>query len=185
MSSSDSSVNSEEEVGIDGIGDAEFERDLPRVRANDPRVTELHVLGPFWNSIANMSVEDWEQLGHAISINTHLKEIAFEVQAFGSEVDGVFGSEVDYEKLSSFFRGLTGSNTINTVSMSNNHFGVQGVHDMTPFLQNTSTLTKLNIGCNNIGSEGFNLLWRALRASFTTRSYSARRFCSSTSWFFR
>ncbi len=153
MSSSDSSVNSEEELGIDGIVDAEFERDLPRVRANDPRVTELSAQG-WYENIENMTAEDWEQLGHAISNNTHLKEIAFTV--------GVFGDEVDYEKLSSFFRGLTGSSTINTINVSDNGFGVQGIHDMAPFLQNTSSLTNLDISQNNIGSEGFNLLWRAL-----------------------
>lgn len=49
--------------------------------------------------------------------------------------------------------------------MSSNRFGVQGVHEMTPFLQNTSSLTNLDIGGNDIGSEGFNLLWRALRDS--------------------
>ena len=153
MSSSDSSVNSEEEFHVEHI----FERNLPRVRANDPRVTELRVLGDMWDSIANMTAEDWEQLGHAISNNTHLKEIIFQVC--------VFGSEVDYEKLSSFFRGLTGSNTINTVGMTSNFFGVQCVHDMVPFLQNTSSLMNLDISRNDIGSEGFNLLWRALRDS--------------------
>src|SRR5210317_1350090 len=101
MSSSDSSVNSEEELGIDGLSDAEFERDLPRGRANDPRVTELSAQG-WYDIMQDMTAEEWEQLGRAISNNTHLKEITFEA--------GVFGSEVDYEKLSSFFRGLTGSN---------------------------------------------------------------------------
>lgn len=85
MSSSDSSVNSEElgiRIGdVVDLGDVTFERDLPRVRANDPRVTELYVLG-WWNSIANMTAEDWEQLGLAISNNTHLEEITFEVGAF-------------------------------------------------------------------------------------------------------
>ena len=150
MSSSDSSVNSEEE------DEHIFERDLPRGRANDPRVTELSAQG-WYGIMQDMTAEDWEQLGHAISNNTYLKEISF--------TTGVFGPEVDYEKLSSFFRGLTGSDTVNTVILSTNHFGVQGVHDMTPFLQNTSSLTKLDIGVNDIGSEGFNLLWRALRDS--------------------
>jgi len=136
---------------------ATFERDLPRVWANDPRATELNVWGGRWEPIANMTAEDWEQLGYAISNNTHLKSIFFSGGVFGNIRNGV-----DYEKLSSFFRGLTGSNTINTVSMMCNGFGVQGIHDMAPFLQNTSSLTNLDISSNNIGSEGFNLLWRAL-----------------------
>jgi len=136
---------------------ATFERDLPRVWANDPRATELNVWGGRWEPIANMTAEDWEQLGYAISNNTHLKSIFFSGGVFGNIRNGV-----DYEKLSSLFRGLTGSNTINTVSMMCNGFGVQGIHDMAPFLQNTSSLTNLDISSNNIGSEGFNLLWRAL-----------------------
>jgi len=136
---------------------ATFERDLPRVWANDPRVTELNVWLGTWEPIANMTAEDWEQLGSAISNNTHLKSIFFSGGVFGNIRNGV-----DYEKLSSFFRGLTGSNTINTVSMMTNGFGVQGVQYMAPFIENASSLAYLDISSNNIGSEGFNLLWRAL-----------------------
>ena len=147
MSSSDSSVNSEED------DEHIFERDLPRGRANDPRVTELSAQG-WYDIMQDMTAEDWEQLGREINNNTHLTKITFE--------DCIFGRPIQYQRMSSFFRGLTGSSTINTVSLTDNDFRVQGVHDIAPFLQSTSSLTNLDISQNNIGSEGFNLLWRAL-----------------------
>jgi hypothetical protein len=68
--------------------------------------------------------------------------------------------------MSYLLRGLTGSNSINEVYFSDNDFGVEGVRSMVPFLQNARNLTSLNVSGNyDIGSEGFNLLWRALRDS--------------------
>jgi hypothetical protein len=146
MSSSDSSVNSEEELETYEI----FERDLPRARRNDPDVHALWASG-WW--IADMTAEDWEQLGRDINDNTHLLTMKF------SDVT------LDDHKISSLFRRLTRGNNIQSLELDYNHFGADGVQSMAPFLQSASKLTSLDVSNNNIGSDGFNLLWRAVRDS--------------------
>jgi hypothetical protein len=103
----------------------------------------------------NMNVEDWEQLGHDAANNTDLKDLFLG--------EGVLNEQ----KMTSFFRGLTGSNSIETIRLMDNDSGVEGVRSMSmvQFLQNTSNLKKLIINRNNIGSEGFSSLLRALRDS--------------------
>ncbi len=138
------------ELGEDGI----YERDLPRVRVNDPNVTKLSSPGCMWESIANMTVEDWEQLGNDILNNTHLKELSLSLLSLDADVNN--------HKFSSFFRGLTRSNSIEEINLRK-HFN--GVRSMVPFLQNACSLKRLNISENNISSEGFNTLFRALSDS--------------------
>ena len=147
MSSSESSVNSEEELEPSDI----FERDLPRARRNDPDVCELWASG--WWFVAEMTAEDWEQLGRDINDNTHLLSMTF------SDVT------LDDHKMSSLFRRLTRGNNIHSLTLDYNHFGADGVQSMAQFLQSASKLTSLDVSNNDIGSDGFNLLWRAVRDS--------------------
>ena len=103
--------------------------------------------------IQNMSDEDWEELGRDIAKNTHLTFICLH--------DGALNDQ----KLSFFFSGLTRSSSIKEILLYNNHLSAVGVRSMVPFLQNANNLQRLQLGDNNIQSEGFNLLLRALRDS--------------------
>jgi hypothetical protein len=77
------------------------------------------------------------------------------------ELDLRYGALNDH-KMSFLFRGLTRS-TIQEIGLDENGFSVAGVRCMVPFLTNSNNLTKLNLNSNNIQSEGFNMLLRALR----------------------
>ena len=100
-----------------------------------------------------MNVRDWELLGrdfHGMSF----EQLSITSRALDSD-----------EKVSSLFRRLKGSNTIRKIFLCNNHFGMQGLRSMVPFLQHATRLNNLDISGNNIGSEGFAVLWRGLRRS--------------------
>ena len=104
----------------------------------------------------DMTPETWEEL----ELGRHI----FRDMSFGNLTITSRALNSD-EKVSSFFRGLTGSNTIQKIFLCNNHFGMQGLRSMVPFLQNVAHLNGLEISGNNIGSEGFAVLWRGLRRS--------------------
>ena len=144
----------QEQEYINAAQDA-IENLLRRVRENDPETVEISSNTEYGQYFQNMSGNDWEQLGLGISSNKHVRVLEFRNIL----------NPLNDETMSSFFRGLTGSNSIEDVRLVYNDFGVEGVRSMGHFLQNTSNLTSLNITSNNIGSEGFNLLWRALRDS--------------------
>ncbi|KAL7452149.1 hypothetical protein ACHAWC_003882, partial [Mediolabrus comicus] len=152
----------EEQEYINAAQDA-IENLLRRVRENDPGTVEISSNTEYGQYFKDMSGNQWEQLGLGISSNNHVRELELRVT-------------LNDETMSSLFRGLTGSNSIKEVRLNeygwmllhrrpNNGFGVEGARSMLPFLQNASNLTSLNFTSNNIGSEGFNLLWRALRDS--------------------
>jgi hypothetical protein len=127
----------------------------PRIKHNDPNQTSIKLYGRE-RHFQNMTYEDWEDFGQDLSNNTHVKDLLF----FGSfrSTQGILNEQ----KMSSLFRGLTGSNSIQEVSLVDNQFGVEVVRSMVPFLQNASNLKLLNVSRNNFGSEGFALLWRTL-----------------------
>eukprot|EP00984_Skeletonema_dohrnii_P018871 scaffold8924_cov106-Skeletonema_dohrnii-CCMP3373.AAC.6 len=100
-----------------------------------------------------MSDLGWEQLGHDISNNTHLSSLDLHEGA------------LDDHTISSLFRGLTRSNSIREMRLYENAFSVAGVRSMRPFLQNAENLTLLDLDNNEIQSDGFNTLFRALRNS--------------------
>eukprot|EP00984_Skeletonema_dohrnii_P013071 scaffold5383_cov152-Skeletonema_dohrnii-CCMP3373.AAC.6 len=132
--------------------------DLQRIRENDPCKTELYWKGAFdlfgeHNYVQNITDEDWEQIGHAISSNTHLASVRLD--------DGALNDQ----NMAFLFRGLTRSRSIKTTSLYANDFSVDGVRSMVPFLRNANNLRYLNVSCSNIQSEGFNMLFRALRDS--------------------
>ena len=151
----------EEQEYINAAQDA-IENLLRRVRENDPGTVEISSRHEYGQYFDNMSGNDWEQLGLGISSNNHVREL--ELRSYtGAHIE--LRVTLNDETMSSFFRGLTGSNSIEEVRLMYNDFGVEGARSMVPFLQNASNLTSLNFTGNNIGSEGFNLLWRALRDS--------------------
>jgi hypothetical protein len=121
---------------------------------NNRKFTKLSVEG-MYGPINDLTDNDWEQFGRDVANNTHLRELHIRNGALNDE------------KMSSLFRGLTRSNSIKEIRLRvvNNSFGINGARSMLPFLQNASNLTELSVSGNNITSEGFNLLWGALRDS--------------------
>lgn len=103
--------------------------------------------------IQHMNVRDWELLGRDL-IGMSFEELSITSRALDND-----------EKVSALFRRLTGSNTIKKIFLCSNHFGRQGLRSMVPFLQHVIYLNTLDISGNNIGSEGFAVLWRGLRRS--------------------
>lgn len=131
--------------------------DLHRIQANDPDFQHLErKRGDV--STQNMTDDEWEQLGHDISSNTHLREVTF--SSFGLD-HGILNDQ----KMACLFRGLTRSSSINDLDLYENRLSAAGISSMVPFLQNANNLTKLNLNFNNLQSEGFNMLLRALSNS--------------------
>ena len=125
---------------------------LRRVRENDPREQTFAMSGRQID-LQDVADEDWEQIGRDISNNTHLTNLFFH-----------YGALHDH-RMSYLFRGLTRSSSIYDMALVDNRFGTAGVRSMVPFLQNANNLTELDLIDNNIQSEGFNVLFRALRNS--------------------
>ena len=121
-------------------------------KRNDPSVRNMSGKGGD-HHIYTMTDENWEQLGWDIANNTHLAELALCSDALNDH------------KMSFLFRGLTRSNTLNSMQLDSNALSVVGVRSMVPFLQNANNLTYLNLDNNNLQTEGFNKLLSALRDS--------------------
>ena len=132
--------------------EAIFERDLPRVRGNDPDVGHLCGYGNF-GVIQNMTNEVWEGIGRDISNNAYLEHLEI--------IDGALNDDT----LSSLFRGLSRSSSIIDLELYNNEFSAAGVRSLEPFMQNSINLRELHISHNNIEAEGFNILLQALCGS--------------------
>ncbi|KAK1746334.1 leucine-rich repeat protein, partial [Skeletonema marinoi] len=98
-----------------------------------------------------MTDEEWEELGRDMSNNTHLEDVHLD--------DGALNDH----KISFLFRGLTKSNSIEDINFCSNALSVQGVRSMVPFLQNAANFSSMYLVYNNLLSEGFNELFRALR----------------------
>lgn len=134
--------------------DERFDNLLQRLIENDPDVTSLDSNNWYGDYLFDLSAGAWEQFGHDLANNTHLEYLSL--------YDGTVAGD---QKISSLFRGLTGSNSIKRISLRGNEFGVEGVRSMVPYLQNSGNLKFLEVSENNIGSEGFNLFIRALSNS--------------------
>mmetsp|Transcript_16205 Transcript_16205/g.32620 ORF Transcript_16205/g.32620 Transcript_16205/m.32620 type:complete len:157 (+) Transcript_16205:202-672(+) len=124
---------------------------LDKIKRNAPGTTTLS-WGFFLRNM-NMSDDGWEELGRDVSNNTHFKNVYLNEGALNDR------------KMLFFFRGLTRSNTIEDVHLYENRLSTVGVRSMVPFLQNANNLHELLLCDNNIKSEGFNAVFRALRDS--------------------
>ena len=125
---------------------------MQMIKGNDPQRQAL-IRSFDDRRIQNITDEEWEELGRDISNNTHL--IALNL-SYGWLNDHL---------MSFFFRGLTRSSSIEDIILHHNELSIAGIRNMVPFLQNANNLTYLSLKLNNIQSEGFNLLFRALRDS--------------------
>ena len=147
-----SDSSSSEESDDDSSAEDNFLDDLQLLRGNDSSLTYFEVSGlsPY---VQDMTGEDWEQLGRDISNNRHLKKLEIV-------------TALDEQTMTSLFRGLTRSSSIEEVILTNNRSGVNGLENMVPFLQNANNLLELDFyHDDNISSEGFSLIWGALRDS--------------------
>ena len=144
---SDHSSESEENNG-------EWLKKLQKIKENDPNTTWLRARNDDDDDmIEDMTDEDWKELGRDIANNTHL-----------SNVD-LGGNINDQIIISCLFQGLTRSSSMKEMQLYKNRLSVAGVRSMVPFLQNADNLTRLDLEDNNIRSEGFNDLFRALHSS--------------------
>ena len=125
---------------------------IVRVIENDPDKIEFK-RNFRADDLQNMRDEELEEFGNAISNNIHLNEVSL---AYGC---------LDDHKMSCLFRGLTRSSSITKMDLDCNELSVAAVRSMEPFLQNANNLIYLALYANNIQSEGFNLVLRALRGS--------------------
>lgn len=153
--SSGSSSDEDEDV-------LKFMASLRKLKENDPATTSFLANGWYGRS-RKLTNEIWEQLGQDIANNDYLNELS------------LGGGVLDDQKTTYFFRGLTRSKSITYTNFGTSHFfmrrniingfGVDGLRSMVPFLRNANKLKKLVLSGNRITSEGFNVLFRALRDS--------------------
>ena len=156
MSSSDPSSSDEEEISESEASSGEelswWDERLLLIKENDPGVKSIASYGNDGH-IQNMTDEEWEELGRDIASNTHLTDVYLCSEALNDH------------KISCLFRGLTRSNTLKHLDLCSKIPRAVGVRSMVPFLQNANNLIKLDLGFNNILSEGFKILLRALSDS--------------------
>eukprot|EP00986_Skeletonema_menzelii_P001458 scaffold387_cov136-Skeletonema_menzelii.AAC.1 len=134
-------------------GDCDWDEKLKRIKRNDPILNSLSSDGEHIH-IFHMTDEKCEELGRDIANNTHLTKVYL-----------AFIRTLNDQKMSSLFRGLSRSSSIEHLELESNVFGAAGVRSMVPFLQNANSLTRLDLSYNNILTDGFNLIFRALRDS--------------------
>jgi Ran GTPase-activating protein (RanGAP) involved in mRNA processing and transport len=126
----------------------DWDEELKRIKENDPDVT---VFDEDW--IQDLTDDGLEQLGKDIANNTHLDYVNLSHDA------------INDHKMSFLFRGLNRSSSIKHLNLNNNQLSVAAIRGMVPFLQNANNLTKLDLDENNLQSEGFNVMFKALSDS--------------------
>eukprot|EP00984_Skeletonema_dohrnii_P037993 scaffold40711_cov105-Skeletonema_dohrnii-CCMP3373.AAC.1 len=133
--------------------------ELHLLRVNRPNKTSLLLLTTAVDVVSEWTEEAWESLGRDVAGNEYLREIKLTPTAEYNDGDtGVLNDQ----NMTSLFRGLTRSDSLREINLRQNVFGVGGIQAMVPFLQASNNLRSLEINRNNIKSEGFRLLWRAL-----------------------
>eukprot|EP00984_Skeletonema_dohrnii_P020967 scaffold10364_cov155-Skeletonema_dohrnii-CCMP3373.AAC.4 len=152
MDSDDDSYPFDDDSSYESSLDQEEEwlADIQKINENDPLLAILAGDGASNVEIQNMNDEGWEELGRAISNNTHLEALRLNEGALNDQ------------KIRCLFRGLTRSNSIQYVRFADDGLSVVGVQSMVPFLQHANNLKGLDLGDNNLQSEGFNVMFRAL-----------------------
>eukprot|EP00984_Skeletonema_dohrnii_P019635 scaffold9441_cov77-Skeletonema_dohrnii-CCMP3373.AAC.1 len=148
---SDSDHFSEVSDNDEEVFNTHLQRFREHILINDPGTTSFHAGSD--DDTHYISNEVWEQLGRDISNNTYFESLNLNSGALNDD------------RISFFFRGLTRSNTIGHMELYKNGLSAVGVLSMVPFLQNANNLKYMDLDDNNIQSEGFNVLFRALRSS--------------------
>ena len=156
-SDSDSFDNERVEVAAAGGGDSdnnseasidEEEEDCKFELQQISYATEIVGKGEY-ACIQNITDDGWEELGRDIS------------SSFNMEYLSLYEGALNDRKCDFLFRGLTRGNFA-VLQLNENGLSAAAVRSMVPFLQNANYLRALNLSHNNIQSEGFNVLFRAL-----------------------
>ena len=157
MSSSEPSSSDEEEISESESSSDEgwdliypWDETLESIKENDP---DVKLIQPDGEDIQDMIDEEWKELGRDIASNTHLTKVKLSQGALNDH------------KMSCLFRGLTRSTSIKEMGLYGNQLSAAGVRSMVPFLQNANSLRELDLDDNNLQTEGFNVLLRALSDS--------------------
>ena len=119
---------------------------LQEIRENNPSMTSFRLSGDH----ENITNKAWARIGRDISNNTHLISLSLREEALNDH------------KMSCLFRGLTRSSSIENMWLYKNNLSIAGLRSMVPFFQHANSLKSLEIDGNNIQSEGFNMMFRAL-----------------------
>ena len=122
------------------------------------RLQRLHDSYPFLDTIGNEDLDDiqnmtnanWKVLGKYIAEKHNLQEVRLSKGALNDL------------RMIHLFRGLKRSNSIKQLLLYENALSIAGLQSMEPFLHNAHNLRTLDISRNNLQSEGFNFLFRAL-----------------------
>jgi len=102
----------------------------------------------------------WKLLGRYIANNTCLK--TFSLRSCG----------ISDEKMALLFSELTSSSSISEFDVTINEFGIEGLRSMIPFMSYSPQLINLGVGGNNnINTECFELLTRALHGRLVEKLY--------------
>ena len=88
----------------------------------------------------------------------------------------LYSGAINDHKMLLLFRVLTNRTAITKMNLFDNGFSIAGIRSMVPFLQSANKLKELLLDGNNIQSEGFNMLFRALRDS-PIQTLSCTRCC--------
>ena len=123
---------------------------LQNIKENRRFVTHIGLRDYHNHFIKNMNHRELEDLGKAISNNTNLTLVKIVDEALCDDM------------MPFFFGGLTASASLQNLELPRNDISASGVKDMEPFLRNASNLLGIDLRHNNIESEGFNFLLRAL-----------------------
>ena len=103
--------------------------------------------------IRNTTSQNWKVLGKYFT----------NIKTYG--IIHISNGALDDLRMMNLFRGWTSDCYIKELSLHNNGLSIAGLQSMGPFLQNATNLKKLVISNNNLQSEGFNSLLRALSDS--------------------
>ena len=109
-------------------------------------------------SVPDFTEEDWEGMGRHLASRVEdddLREGAIHI----------FDRALNDEKITSLFRGLTSSSVFHDFNFHSNGLSLTGIRGMVPFLHNSISLQYLDLHNNDIQSDGFNELFRALQYS--------------------
>lgn len=151
------------EVMVERANEYQSAREIfRRLKENDPTLTGIGMA-----QVADYvrTITDWEQLGEIIACNSQIQVLHFlNSRSFVA----------DEQTIVSCFRGLTKSNSIDSVSFWSNRLSAVGMRSMVPFLQNANNLQSLDPQGTGIESEGFNILIRALQNSPIDRLVCSR-----------
>ena len=136
---------------------------LRRVRMLWPGLTsgtlkQFRTLNQAFGPLNELTYEDWEQLGRDLDNCEKLETIHFH--------NDIVRDEINFDQVIAYlFRGWARKSSIKEMIFAHNELSAAGIRNMVSFLQGANNLQSLFIYGNNIQSEGFNLLLRALSDS--------------------